>query len=294
MKHKIQIFNFHSISDTVSASYPSIPVKVFKRLCGFLDRNYFIAPLHDIEQNFRTKKTVGIITFDDGFADFYENALEILAEKKISATQHLITDCVDSGQTLWSQKLNDLIDAYYFNSQQVVIPELGLDVKLKNKKNAEKLCLHIFYKILYDPTLLNIVKDLEKSFKGELQFAKMMNQEQIRECLQYDVSFGSHTVSHKNLTLLSREDLEHEVAGSKLAVERITGSWACLSFAFPNGQYNERVVEACKKAGYRFLLTTVARSVTPPVNRFELPRFDIFGDKYWKNVLKITSFKHLR
>lgn len=294
MSHKIQIFNFHSISDKVSASYPSIPVKVFKRLCAFLNRNYFIAPLHDIEQNFRTKKPVGIITFDDGFADFYENALEILTEKKISPTQHLITGCVVSGQTLWSQKLNDLIDAYYVNSQQVVIPEMGIDVKLKHKKNAEKLCLQIFYKILNDPTLLYIVDNLEKSFTGEIRFARMMNQEQIRECLRYNVSFGSHTVSHKNLTLLSRLELEHEVAGSKLAIERITGNSACLSLAFPNGQYNERVIEACKKAGYRFLLTTVARSVTPQVNRFELPRFDIFGTNYWKNLLKITSFKYFR
>jgi len=292
MKRKFLIFNFHSISDKQSAAFPSMPVKVFRQVCRYLQRNFFIAPLSDIEGSFSTRKPIGVITFDDGFSDFHENALEILSERQLTATHHVIADSVISGQTLWSQKLNDLMDAYYFGSRQFVVPELGINTLLKGKAYTEKLCREIYMKMLNDTGLHGIIENLEMALQEEVRYSKMMNRAQIQECMQYGISFGSHTYTHKNLCLLEGSELEYELSASKRAIEEIAGNAPCLSLAVPNGQYNAVVKEACRAAGYRFLLTTRRRSFTAPFDCFELPRISLSDTTYWKAFLKIQAFAH--
>lgn len=292
MKRKFLIFNFHSISDKQSATFPSMPVKVFRQVCGYLLRNFFIAPLCDIEGSFSTRKPIGVITFDDGFSDFHENALEILSEKNLTATHHLIASSVITGQTLWSQKLNDLMDAYYFGSRRFVVPELGIHTLLRCKAYTEKLCREIYMKMLNDPGLHGIIENLETALQEEVSYSKMMNREQIQECMQHGITFGSHTYTHKNLCLLEGSELEYELSASKRAIEEITGNAPCLSLAVPNGQYNAGVIEACKAAGYRFLLTTHRRSFTAPFDCFELPRVSLSNTNYWKALLLIQAFTH--
>ena len=42
MSAKYHIFCFHRVSDEYSPAYPPIPVKVFDRICRFLNRNFNI------------------------------------------------------------------------------------------------------------------------------------------------------------------------------------------------------------------------------------------------------------
>ena len=133
MPNKTQIFNFHSVSDKLSVSHPSVPVKVFDRICAFLSRSYVVVPLDEIGTKFNSRKPKAIITFDDGFYDFYANALPVLIKHKLHATQHLVVECVNTGRTHWSQKLNDILEVYYFNSIELCLPELGIKRRIKSR-----------------------------------------------------------------------------------------------------------------------------------------------------------------
>ncbi|MFP6565559.1 MAG: polysaccharide deacetylase family protein [Myxococcota bacterium] len=64
------------------------------------------------------------------------------------------------------------------------------------------------------------------------------------------VDFGSHTRFHPILPGCDETTLETEVAVSKREVEALTGR-ACDHFAYPNGNFGEREVEAVRRAGYR-------------------------------------------
>ena len=60
----------------------------------------------------------------------------------------------------------------------------------------------------------------------------------------------SHTMSHPEfLTRLSDEELEREVAESKLRVEDLSGRSVKL-FSYPCGDYDQRVIDAVIDAGY--------------------------------------------
>jgi len=61
---------------------------------------------------------------------------------------------------------------------------------------------------------------------------------------------GSHTVSHRCLTGLSRREIQIEVADSKKIIEDRTGSLVKF-LSLPFGRYNETVVEIAREAGYQ-------------------------------------------
>jgi len=68
---------------------------------------------------------------------------------------------------------------------------------------------------------------------------------------------GGHTVNHpQDLKLLSDEQLDYEIGENKRWLEELIGH-PITKFCYPRGRYDDRVVEAVKRAGF-----TEARTVT--------------------------------
>ncbi len=76
-----------------------------------------------------------------------------------------------------------------------------------------------------------------------------LTKEQLREAAGLGHEIGSHTLTHANLTLLSDEDLKIELVDSKRALEDVIGK-PVVSLSFPFGQWNRRVWNAARAAGY--------------------------------------------
>lgn len=57
-------------------------------------------------------------------------------------------------------------------------------------------------------------------------------------------SIGAHTLTHPDLTKLAPEELRHELEASRAVLNT-------EAFAYPYGIYNEEVISAVKKAGYK-------------------------------------------
>jgi peptidoglycan/xylan/chitin deacetylase (PgdA/CDA1 family) len=63
------------------------------------------------------------------------------------------------------------------------------------------------------------------------------------------LDIGSHGVTHAHLTRLSDEELRRELLDSKQQIEDELGR-ACLAFAYPYGEHDDRVRTAVRAAGY--------------------------------------------
>lgn len=63
------------------------------------------------------------------------------------------------------------------------------------------------------------------------------------------VELGSHTLRHPRLTRLADDLLEAEVGASRERLEQLAGSPVRL-LAFPYGDHDDRVDDACRRAGY--------------------------------------------
>ena len=64
------------------------------------------------------------------------------------------------------------------------------------------------------------------------------------------IEFGSHTLSHVNLSKINDEQLFLELEKSKKEVENITKK-ECEAFAYPYGKFDDKIVESTKKVGYK-------------------------------------------
>lgn len=63
------------------------------------------------------------------------------------------------------------------------------------------------------------------------------------------MELGAHSMTHPDLRALDDTALEYELAGSKAAVEEVTGR-TCRTFAYPFGLMDDRVERAVAAAGY--------------------------------------------
>jgi peptidoglycan/xylan/chitin deacetylase (PgdA/CDA1 family) len=80
---------------------------------------------------------------------------------------------------------------------------------------------------------------------------------QLKEMQRYGVEFGSHTLTHPNLTSLGHRELVRELRDSKDRLEDLLGA-EVSAFAYPYGAVDRRVRSYVAEAGYRLAFTTVA------------------------------------
>lgn len=85
---------------------------------------------------------------------------------------------------------------------------------------------------------------------GETPGEELLSADEIRALHAKGIEIGSHGASHRALTRLPDVELSREVAGSRDTLERLVGA-PVTSFCYPFGDFDDRVVEAVRAAGYR-------------------------------------------
>ena len=79
----------------------------------------------------------------------------------------------------------------------------------------------------------------------------LMTRAQITTLAREGNEIGGHSVTHPLLTTTTDAELANELVTSKDVLEAIPGVGTIRNFAYPFGDYDARVIEAEKQAGYR-------------------------------------------
>jgi peptidoglycan/xylan/chitin deacetylase (PgdA/CDA1 family) len=74
--------------------------------------------------------------------------------------------------------------------------------------------------------------------------------DEIREMHSYGIEFGSHTMTHRNLTRLDPAGMRKELAGSKMTIEEKLGLCRCVSYPF--NRVDRTVLMMTAQCGYEF------------------------------------------
>jgi peptidoglycan/xylan/chitin deacetylase (PgdA/CDA1 family) len=120
---------------------------------------------------------------------------------------------------------------------------------------------------------------------GDLLVRHAMTVEELKQIEQRpEITIGSHTVTHAILPWCASSVIAEEVGESK----RVLEDWLnkpVETFAYPNGQHDERSECLLAAAGYRLAATTESGFVSRKNDPWRIPRFSVADDIFFPEAI---------
>jgi len=119
--------------------------------------------------------------------------------------------------------------------------------------------------------ILERIAPAEQSGDGRDEVDSMLTWDQALEMSNAGIEMGAHTVSHPLLSYEEDAAVERELRLSKQALKVRLGK-EVRAFAYPNGNWNERVRKQVAEMGYQCAFTTCAGWYDREENPYTIPR----------------------
>jgi peptidoglycan/xylan/chitin deacetylase (PgdA/CDA1 family) len=270
----------------------------FRMQIQYLKNNFNIVHLEsvlsigDAKNKCDNNKQYCIITFDDGWKDFYGNAYPILKYYQVCSTVFLPTDFIGTNKLFWTDKLANIVKYREHSNNNIYNKSLlsnDIMKKIENIQGSNNFKIEKSIQILKHLPAMdvdNILEQLEykwcvKNINNE--GPSFLSWEEVKEMHNSGVvDFGSHTKSHQILTTISDDVIRQELIQSRnKLVENNIVSPFFVPFAYPNGNYTRKIANMVEKAGYSIALTTEKgwnRIEDDRSNIYELKRVGIHQD----------------
>lgn len=124
--------------------------------------------------------------------------------------------------------------------------------------------------------IIFLVANLQtNSWDGKEPQVRMLSTSQIKEMHKYGIEFGSHTLSHCDLTKVNLHEAEEELSESKKMLEDKLG-FEIKSIAYPYGNCNDEVKTLAKSAGYQYSFATNKAPIGLHEDLLQIRRIAIF------------------
>jgi peptidoglycan/xylan/chitin deacetylase (PgdA/CDA1 family) len=101
------------------------------------------------------------------------------------------------------------------------------------------------------------------------------------------ISFGSHSVTHRDLTRLVEGELVEELSRSKAVLEEITGR-SIVTLSFPYGRFGERELRLARECGYKYYFTSTPQSIYTEYKEGVIGRLDVQPED-WRIEFKLKA-----
>lgn len=265
----LKILAYHRICDTDELNDPELVSATrsdFEWQVGHLRQHYvpmtFADILERISRGRKLPRNAVVITFDDGFADNYTNAYDVLRRYGVPATFYITTRYIGTNRSFWFNELSRTVLGTRAGSLR-----LGSDSFTISNSREDKIAL--LERLLQ---ICKAVPDIQRREYLEAISAQLgepgecdplsrpMTWEEVIEMSSNGMEFGSHSQTHPILSRLEPDALRQEIHGSKTTIEEKLGS-PVLTLAYPVGgrdAVSSRVLEEVKNAGYRFAVSYLA------------------------------------
>lgn len=291
-RNKPVILMYHSVNHHNSPNiYPDniTCIENFEKQIKFLCQERNVISLEELvrrlEQRSEFSPYTTVITFDDGYYDFFLNAYPILSKYRVPAAVFLITGFLDSGGGKWEDRLAFLINMTDSNSLR-----LSLDGKeLLFKTSTEEERTHSIRELqsilqgLSEDELTRAISEIEKAIGHKQDVFPLTNLRRSETALLKDdplISFGAHTHSHADLGKVNAATAKSEIRTSKEEIEKITGR-KCLLFSYPLGRkknLTSQVRALLKTEGFSGAVTAIPGTINFDSDLFELKRIAAAND----------------
>jgi peptidoglycan/xylan/chitin deacetylase (PgdA/CDA1 family) len=229
------------------------------------------------------------ITFDDGYADNYLNALPILKENKLQATFFIASGYLNGG-IMWNDKVIEAIRCCTSDTLDLTSLGLGcfdIDSKIKKAKVAQQIINKIKH---LDSEKRQEIADNIAGKVDNLPTDLMLTNEQLIQLHQAEMEIGGHTVTHPILSKLDHQNVEFELQANKTYLEQLLMT-TIRFFAYPNGKlgvdFNPEHAKQVRDLGYQAAVSTDWGVANNRSDVFRLPRFTPWDTQPVKFMLRM-------
>ena len=167
---------------------------------------------------------------------------------------------------------------------------LGFEIvpQITSAENQLMICFDDGWKGLYDHKDIFIAEGIIPTVFIAVDLIGKngyMDEVQIKELISLGWRFECHSWSHTGLHTHTGKDLEHELIDSKIELSKRFGL-DFSSICFPQGRYNDEVIDVCNKAGYNLMFTSINGSYYERIEEKLIPRIllqhtPVNQIKYW-------------
>jgi peptidoglycan/xylan/chitin deacetylase (PgdA/CDA1 family) len=292
------ILNYHRVNaPTHPANNLTVSVDRFREQMRTLRDHFDPVPLSSVgPANPRGTRRPVVVTFDDGYADTFLNAVPVLREFGIPASVFITTGFVGRKAEFWWDELEELLISRIPVGTPLRFPlpagTLPADYETMDR-GALYLRLTGALKLAgieaIESTLQELRKIADSSPLARDPQRPLTREELIEMGREPLVEIGAHTVSHPSLGTLSRDRQNAEMSESKRMLEE-TLARQVTSIAYPFGSatdFNGDTLALARELGFRVGLTTVPGVVAPSSDPHALPRMfvqDWKGDDFRRRL----------
>ena len=244
----------------------------FEMHIRYLKNRFYIIPLSDIFDNLQDLKTMNsnlpicIITFDDGWYDFFKYAYPILEKHNVPATVFLPTEFIGTQDMFWTDEVASIISMEHKLSERLsnkgTLSNHKIEMFMNLKGSIESQIEEVISKLknYHYVDVRNILEEIKitlgvNKLPRERLFLKW---EEVRLMAASGlINFGSHSANHRILVHIDGKEIVEELLSSKkkLLLEGVVKR-SFIPFCYPNGSYDEKVIQIVRESGYHVAVTT--------------------------------------
>jgi peptidoglycan/xylan/chitin deacetylase (PgdA/CDA1 family) len=271
------VIGYHRVvEDFASSAEMSIPsmlvsLRMLEQHLDWIGRRFQFVSLDELgarlDSGDRLDKPIAVITFDDGYRDFYSHAFPLFKKKGIPAAVFVVTDLVGTTTVQAHDKLY-LMLMKRFADQKVTSRDMAellqrLGILLPNgtmpaTATTPFLATRMLLEVLPQADMQRVLTMLDSEVsisEGTFNPFYSLTWEMLAEIRRAGITIGSHTRTHILMTNESTPKVMDEVVGSREELEKRLGT-SVQHFVYPDGAFDTSSVNAVAAAGYRFGYTS--------------------------------------
>ncbi|MBI5586780.1 MAG: polysaccharide deacetylase family protein [Deltaproteobacteria bacterium] len=289
LSQKTVVLMYHELGDDCDdiEAWTVVKKSDFIRQMEYVCAHFDVLSLEDALARMENGTNAGarpsaVITFDDGYNGNRRVLLPIVKAMNLPVTVFVASRAVQEGLLYWYDRL---ISAFQGNTLRVLdLKRLSLGNYRINRYRGSENWREI-ERLLRDlkemgpharaAAVESILVELGPSAgNGSFSLGPLSTDELLALSESRLVIIGAHSHCHNILTQLSGEEIRESVRTSKELLEKWTGR-SMRYFSYPNGNYNDTVVDIIKDLGFKCSFTTVARPWSKEDSVFTIPRIGI-------------------
>lgn len=275
----VAILMYHSVmDDPVTAELVlggiAHSTKIFRAQMEIVARDFHPVSMEDVYLFLGGERTLPersvAVTFDDGYADNYQAATQILTPLGVPAAFYVTVDSIDNQRLPWPARLR-----YSFltskkeswSDEGKTIPgkvSPGKIWPLGGKQERNRVFEHASELACrlsgdhQDEYVASIERELDSTIDhSSAQFMMTWSELRTLACNGYIV--GSHTLTHPNVAQIPEDQMRRELTGAKRRLEQELSA-SVIHFSYPcpalQPHWSDRTVTATREIGYKTAVTT--------------------------------------